>query len=324
MKKTFEYINKALNKFVYFPSLDDEYFNFIYPFTTENINGYISQLNIEGKNILTVCGSGDHVLNLILNGAKKIDTFDISPLTKYYLYLKIGAIKALKYDEYLEFFCYLDYPKTFKHNKKAFNIKTYWKISNHLDKYTKIFWDNLYLEFSGLEIRKNDLLFSRDEEKHKVLKQTNNYLNPENFYRLKNILKNKKYEINFYNSNITELPKILKNKYDLILTSNISQNIQQIYNSDENISLERYKKLIVNLSEYLNENGKILIGYFYDIRNSIDNQCVNENISCIYNFPKLNNIFDNNLEYLFFNGTKDILHELNGEIKDSVAIYKKI
>ena len=43
----------------------------VYVFTTENINAYYDQLDLRNKSILTVVGSGDHILNAILRGAKK-------------------------------------------------------------------------------------------------------------------------------------------------------------------------------------------------------------------------------------------------------------
>ena len=42
-------------------------YNSSYLFTTENISGYMPDLS--GKRILTVCSSGDHYLNALLNGA---------------------------------------------------------------------------------------------------------------------------------------------------------------------------------------------------------------------------------------------------------------
>lgn len=63
--------------------------------TTESIRSYFELLNWENVNkVLTVCSSGDHVLNSICYSAKYIDAFDINPLTFPYLQLKIGLILA--------------------------------------------------------------------------------------------------------------------------------------------------------------------------------------------------------------------------------------
>ena len=57
--------------------------------TTENVNGYYNLLDFTNKTILTVIGAGDQVFNAALNGAKKIDGFDISITAIMFYYLKI-------------------------------------------------------------------------------------------------------------------------------------------------------------------------------------------------------------------------------------------
>ena len=57
----------------------------IYTFTTENLGGYIKKLNLKNKKVLTVTASLDHMLNLVLNGVKEIDNFDINKNTYYLL-----------------------------------------------------------------------------------------------------------------------------------------------------------------------------------------------------------------------------------------------
>ena len=77
-------------------------FNSIYPFTSENIAGYMRDLNLTGKKVITVTGSTDHILNAILQGATEITTFDINPLTKPYMDLKISALKNLSYEDFIK------------------------------------------------------------------------------------------------------------------------------------------------------------------------------------------------------------------------------
>ena len=80
-----------------------ERFNSIYPFTSENIAGYMKNLNLTNKKVLTVTGSTDHILNAVLQGATDITSFDINPLTKPYMDLKISAVKNLSYEEFIQF-----------------------------------------------------------------------------------------------------------------------------------------------------------------------------------------------------------------------------
>ena len=117
-----------------------ERFNKVYPFTTENIAGYMD-MDLTGKKIITVTGSGDHIINAILKGCNDITTFDINPLTKEFMELKLEKIKELSLDEYLEYFSNLD--------KDKYNYK-YFDIQNKID-------CNLYLNKTNYNIIKERL-----------------------------------------------------------------------------------------------------------------------------------------------------------------------
>lgn len=59
-----------------------EGFDKVYPFTTENIAGYMTYLNVKDKHIFTVGSSSDQAFNAILLGAKEVTIFDINQNTK--------------------------------------------------------------------------------------------------------------------------------------------------------------------------------------------------------------------------------------------------
>lgn len=50
----------------------------VYLFTTENISGYIKELDLNGKSLLTLGSSLDQAYNALLMGASQIDVFDIN------------------------------------------------------------------------------------------------------------------------------------------------------------------------------------------------------------------------------------------------------
>ena len=286
-------------------------FNHIYPFSTENIKGYYELLDLENKDILTVGASGDHTINLELENVKSSDYFDINPFTKYYYELKIAAIKSLDYNEFLEFFCYEDYPKTFNKNKKAFNLEMYKKISPYLKDDTKIFWDSLYLEVSGIDIR-NSNLFSKDEEPLRVIKKANNYLDEFNYNNLKNNIKLKP---NFYQSNIVKLDKKLNKQYDIIMLSNIAQYIERIFDKNH---LENLKEVILKLEDKLKDNGIIIVSYLYDIYGRYDYN----NTPLIYDLRRVRNVIKG-LEIIDFEGIQNLKFQASKNIKDGILIYKK-
>ena len=153
----------------------------IYKGTNENINGY-SNCYLGAKNVLTVIGSGDQVLNAIYYNAKNIDAFDISSFASYFLKLKIGAVKELSYYDYLDFFCGLD----------AFDDKRFYKIVNSLDDETKYFWTSICKDVKPSDVY-SSYLFSRWKPTEQNSVDRNPCLASENDYKdLKSRIDNSK------------------------------------------------------------------------------------------------------------------------------------
>ena len=133
-------------------------FDYIYPFTTENISGYINEFTLENRSLLTVGSSSDQVLNAILYGCENVTLLDINPYTKFYYYLKVACILTLNKEEYLEFLRYYNYPKVFKDNKNCFNIEIFNDpqiFLMHFDsQYNLIFLDIEMDKINGIECGK--------------------------------------------------------------------------------------------------------------------------------------------------------------------------
>ncbi len=78
----------------------------IYPRTTENVLRVLDVVDVKGKDAFAVLSSSDILFSLIDKKAKRIDTFDINPLTLRYYYLRkwmleCGVLdgKDLSYEE---------------------------------------------------------------------------------------------------------------------------------------------------------------------------------------------------------------------------------
>ena len=97
---TVEFLNRKYYSFVH---PDFSKYSSIYSFSTENLS-YLEKINLDGKEVLTVTGSFDQTFNLIYEGAKKICNFDTNVNTIFYAQLKMAAMKAFSYQEYLQFF----------------------------------------------------------------------------------------------------------------------------------------------------------------------------------------------------------------------------
>jgi len=321
MKKTNLLVLKALiksnnlHKYMRIFNVDDQFAS-IYPFTTENIKGYLDLIDVSNKNVLTVGASGDQTLNLLAKGAKSVDYFDINPFTQMYFNLKCAAIKAISLEEYLEFFSRDAFPNNPNISTSAFNEETYCKVSSYLDKVTRDFWDSLYLKKSGIEIRKSPL-FSNDEESVIVLPKINDYLTEETFENLKTIF-NIKDQSRFIKTDITKLPSKLLRKYDYILLSNIAQYLDKIYDKNK---LQKYRTLIINLNKNLNPNGKIMVSYLYTPK---DTQNGDDNWESIYNLRRVQELFkEDNLELIKFDGMYDLSRKVKSNDKDAALIYTK-
>ncbi len=232
-----------------------ERFSSIYPFTTENIKGYMDDLDLNNKKIITVTGSSDHIINAVLKGCTDITTFDINELTKYYMDLKLSAIKELSYKEFLDFLLY-DTDKTLDYN----TIK---KLDMNND--SKTFWLNKLAEYDndGLKLKYSNLFnLKYFDIQNKI--DCNLYLNEENYNIIKERLDDVK--IKFIQSNIIDLN--LNSNYDYMFLSNISDYIEMFCND-----LDSYKKLIDN---FLKKVKTIYFAYIYDINSTSKRSAIDD------------------------------------------------
>ena len=284
-------------------------FERIYPFTNENIKECFANFDLFNKDCLTVLASSDQTLDMCLNGSNNITTFDINPLTEYYFYLKKAALESnITINQYLDFFCYKDYPRNNKLNRHAFNIETFSKIVPHLNNENYHFWTALFNEYTPSEIRTYNGLFNNDEIKYSILTQTINYLSSEyNFNKLQEKIKD--INFNFINTNITDLANNLTNDYDFIYLSNIIQYIDELYNNisddkDENQlhKIKQFYLLTKELINKLNNNGNLIVGYLY-------NSDIEYSDVSIYNKQKRESIFQNTeFNYYYFKGIAQLKH----------------
>lgn len=303
-------------------------FERIYPFSNENINECFSCFSLENKKCLTVLSSGDQVLDLCLRGSNDITSFDINPLTKYYFELKKAALLSnITLDEYLRFFCFKDYNPCNTNNFLVFDQDLFNKIVPFLSNDAYLFWNSLFKEFKILEIRGVKSIFEYWDEPNKdILKETIFYLSGNNYYKLKEKIKDLKFS--FINCDIRNLQGNLNMEYDFIYLSNIIQYIESMYrnilnkkrldslNDKEIIKLlKQYKKLIEELSINLKEDGLIIVGYLYTLlKDSKD--------SVIYNQKLRDKVFcDSNYSYEYFKSM--VSYESDCKLEDGVLVYKK-
>ena len=255
----------------------------IYSFTTENIAGYFEYLDFTNKNILTVAASGDHIINAFYKGAKQVYGFDINYLALIFTELKLVALRNLQYKEFLQFFM-INEENDIEKNKNVLDYGVYInKLRKDLSKSVAESWDTIYQNFNnnGYDLR-NSYIFNNKYDNNNVKSNSNPYLKSELEYNIAKeridekeiILINSNYkDINCYN-----LPNLAN--CDIILMSNISDYIKDIYKKKANYLEEYIREIIQNFN---NETNKIVCAYLYDIQNTkyrseIDNPIFRENI----------------------------------------------
>lgn len=287
----------------------DHMFKYIYPFTTENISGYLPYFDLEDKSLLTVGSSGDQAINAILMGSKDITVIDLCMFAKEYFNLKRAAIASLTREEFFKFFCYYHYNDK-KSNHYAFNKKSYLKLREALGSYDNeslYFWDYLFYNYRSIKIRKR--LFNYDESRRSCIIHYNEYLKSDITYdELKNKIDRAKVDFTVDNVSSASFDK----KFDNIFLSNINSYC----------SASQLKTMYENMVKYLNDDGRMLAAYLYltDVSNLEDG--IKEDQIDNFNLL-LGTLPSTGVDMYSFPGVGGV--RLNDElIKDSVLTYKKV
>lgn len=283
-------------------------FGRLYPFTTENIAGYIDFFDLEGKSLLTTGSSADQALNAVLKGCKDITILDVNPYTKFYYYLKTAGILNFNLDEFKRFFRYKEFPTTFDDNRDVFSLDLFDMLKSDLrllDYESYLFWDELFNNHD-LERVRNEM-FSNDEGDNREVDASNLYMHDNDSYlELRDIIKKIKPE--FINNDFFNY--IFNRKFDNIWFSNIAMYYPT----------SKMRELVDLYDGYLNNNGKLLISYLY--KTKIDTE-YDISWSEIYDFEKTFYLFKKyNPELINFTGIVG-LRKKDDDIKDAVLVYKK-
>ena len=266
-------------------------FNSIYPFTSENIAGYMKDLDLTSKKVITVTGSTDHILNAILQGATEITTFDINPLTKPYMDLKISALKNLSYEDFIKLLLFES------------NMNLDYSIISSLDMSdeSKMFWLEQLSKYnnSGIELRNSSLFNTKYFNPNSKLWQ-NLYLEKNKYNLLKQQLKDT--NITFINTSIKDLK--VDEHFDYMFLSNISDYLSLMYDSD---TLKQYRDLLI---EFQKKIDIIYFAYLYDIGNSNPRTEIDD-------LNKVKEIFSNFQQVNFTSALEGSLQEKEEENKMS-------
>lgn len=257
-------------------------FDSIYPFTTENIAGYIGAVDLHGKKCITVTGSTDHILNIVARGVVDITTFDVNPLTEKYMDLKLAAMNKLSFKEFVNFLLY--------DSKISFDYDIISSLEM-LEK-SKRFWLEKLEEFNKDGSRlKQSSYFNRKYFNPDSKVWQNLYLNEDGYKLVKERLCNLK--IRYVNCSLEKLE--LEEDFDYMFLSNISDYIGMMYGKD---GLVKYRDL---MNKFLSKVKIIYMAYLYDIGNSnprseIDDLNLVDKVFDNYEIKRFKSALETNIE----------------------------
>lgn len=317
----FNSIRKELMEYTSRPLFDR--YSPIYTFTTENLDSYLNVLNIKDRSCLTVTSSGDQIINLALLGASNIDCFDTNRVAYYFTKLKLSALQALKYEEFIEYFTSLHAIRPnssvmLLENNNVFSLSLYKKIYDYLDEDVKLFFDMIYSNNNQDNIEVKKLFYNISDERAIY---NNTYLrDKEHYYKARELVKKIVDKgINYNTLDVFDITS-LKNKYDIVLLSNIYDYIDS--------KKELYADFVTqDVTNIVNQDGDILVNYQYGYRQRknlkiVDNLAVHVDAfdNKYFNVSDIRELSNHKFKLI---GVPSIYRNSRDEgIEDCVYIYK--
>lgn len=227
-----------------------------YLWTNEDMKLYPKE-NLKDKNVLTITSSGDHILNVILNGGCVIDSFDINVFSKYVSALKIAMIKKYDYYDFFKRMNWIENIESFNFNSKENIIDC---VRKYLSRDEYLFWST----FEYLRIN-NKICFNDVINVYGNLKK-NAYSKALSYNKLKRNLKNAK--ITYYDSDIMDIEKNVNKKYDRMFLSNV---LEYVLASNTSHFVDNYHNVMNGLDKILLP-GSVIYGYdFSNVAKYSDN-----------------------------------------------------
>lgn len=204
----------------------------IYIHSNENLKEYIKGL--DGKRVLCVGSSGDHLLNSMVAGSTEIDTFDINRYARLFIELRLTALRYLDDESALIFL-------------KEIDKELYLRINKYLPQDVKEFFDYLILTYS------KKVIYDKMIQDSTVYLDNNNYESIEAIRRMKEALDRLKHT--HYSCNMYSLPEYISEPYDVIYLSNI---ISYDHNYDRIFKFLRELR-----KDFLRDHGEVIYNYLW-------------------------------------------------------------
>lgn len=220
---------------------------YVYPYSNEQLNKSLEDIDLAGKRVLTVGSSGEQLLTSVYKGAREVTQIDGNPFAQAFTELKIAGIKNLTRQEFIDYF----------KDMKIFDYKYYSKISHDLSDDSKVIFDTILLnapnESTLDSIRK--IIIPDNAEMYSLNEMMKNeyYMSDENYLILREKLS--KAKLSFICAPFEEFHNKATGKYDLIMLSNIKGYVGAFDFFDEVAKLSK---------NHLSDKGNMQVHYAFN------------------------------------------------------------
>ncbi len=269
MSNIFEARNEVvkLASMPYKPGLGDikyKKYDSIYLAATSNVKDTMA-LYSNYKSVLAVGATGAHGYEAALNGAEKIDMFDINELQRlFYLYMQT-AIMYLPYEIFI---------KHFTLNKKAtrwtrqelenlMSRELFFILEPMLDEEVVEAFGPIMMFSDGPELIMSSLFRFEHPLDINYLKKFVSFYNKDSYERLQKLLREGKVSFDYKCCSIDDVGDKFKGPYDLIVLDNIFQYYKNIRGLDTPYAVNMF--INKKLRPLLSETGCIQANYGFEV-----------------------------------------------------------
>lgn len=239
---------------------DFQEYSSIYLASTANVKGTMNLYKGTQK-VLSVGETGAHGYEAALNGATKIDLFDINELQRLFFEYMKTAIMVLSYQDFIKYFTLNTQSQHFQKRdiKNLLANELYDKLYPYLPNDVAFVFGPLFDYFDSPDLILSGLFRFEHPIYLEYLKRNISFYNEEEYYKLQKILRSEQCQINYYQTSLTSITDVFSEKYDLIVLDNILQYYSQL--KDMGSPYEVNKFIDKKLSLLLEEEGKIQACY---------------------------------------------------------------
>lgn len=215
--------------------------------------------------VLSVGSTGAHCYEALLNGAKKVDMFDINELQKLYFEYMYTAIMHLDYEAFIKHFT-LATKTSFMHKneiKDLLSEELYNKIVKYLPEDVEKVFSSLYDYYDNFDLLASNLFITDHPINLDYLKRNASIYNEAEYYKLQKILRQENCQISYQTVSLTDVPKKFDKQYDLI----VLDNILQFYKDIPGLEAPYLTNMFIQkkLSNLLKDDGTIQANYGFGI-----------------------------------------------------------